>query len=1028
MKRGGGSYRKRVTSAALSVCMAVSFIPVGAFAEVRDGIESSAAETDTQAQASVESSERPSVSDDVASFSASESVGGNLVADQFAYQLNSDNTCTVTGYQGNESSLDIPSSLSNHTVASIAAGAFKGKGLNAVTIPESVVSVGAGAFDGCDLSQVFLTSWDTYDIFASSEAGYFCGNNTLYFVSPKSGGIFNPGDDTGFGIAAKSQVDIKSAWCKITLSNGETVKAEMIKNDRGQWRLIVDASWVDNGNCEVNGFVYADASGNETTILTTGFFGAYDLAWSDNGDGTCTVTGAVGRSADLAIPAELGGLKVAAIGENAFKGASWIESLSLPAGLKSVGSYAFKDCTSLKTAELPEGLASLGQNAFEGCASLESASVPGSVGALPYAAFSQCSSLKSVSLGEGISSLGGFSLWWCTSLESIELPSTLESVGERALASCSALALVELPSSVGSVGEGAFLGLAEGSVVKVPTWELYYQIEGSNTYLSPGRTSVECYSADPEPAMSLAWSDNGDGTCTVTGAVGRSADLAIPAELGGLKVAAIGENAFKGASWIESLSLPAGLKSVGSYAFKDCTSLKTAELPEGLASLGQNAFEGCASLESASVPGSVGALPYAAFSQCSSLKSVSLGEGISSLGGFSLWWCTSLESIELPSTLESVGERALASCSALALVELPSSVGSVGEGAFLGLAEGSVVKVPTWELYYQIEGSNTYLSPERTSVSYDGPATVYGESLTLEGAIGVNLYVALPDSVRNLDGAYALVGADGRQAKVPLAEAKRATAKADLEGVPMYVFTTGVYAKNMSDQLAFSVYDGDGNRLPLVNRKGAAVDGDSFQYSVKAYCEAAQKAEGSVGSAELTELVKRTADYGAAAQVFFGYETGDLAGDPASDEAAAVAAADLDPYKGSVGGSAAGLDVVGYSLTLEEATTLSFYFSPQLGHSIDEYSFEVDGAEAEPAWTGQRWKVTVANIPAQNLEDFHTVTATRKSTGQSATVRACALSYASSVLRSKPGSNLEALCQALYLYNRAANAFFDAGK
>ena len=305
---------------------------------------------------------------------------------------------------------------------------------------------------------------------------------------------------------------------------------------------------------------------------------------------------------------------------------------------------------------------------------------------------------------------------------------------------------------------------------------------------------------------------------------------------------------------------------------------------------------------------------------------------------------------------------------------------------------------------------------------------MYGESLTLEGAIGVNLYVALPDGVRNLDGAYALVGADGQQAKVPLAEAERATAKADLEGVPMYVFTTGVYAKNMSDQLTFSVYDGDGNRLPLVNRKGAAVDGDSFQYSVKAYCDAAKKAEGSIGSAELTELVERTADYGAAAQVFFGYETGDLAGDPASDEAAAVAAADLDPYKGSVSGSAAGLDVVGYSLTLEEATTLSFYFSPQLGHSIDEYAFEVDGVEAEPAWTGQRWKVTVANIPAQNLEDFHAVTATRKSTGQSATVRACALSYASSVLRSKPGSGLEALCQALYLYNRAANAFFDAGK
>ena len=929
------------------------------------------------------------------------------------------------GYQGDATALDIPSTLNGITVSSVAAGAFKNKGLEAVTVPENVTSIGEGAFDGCNLLQVFLPSWDAYDVFAASESGYSCGEDTLYFVSPKGDSrSFGPGDDTGFGIAAKKQIDVKSAWCEITLPSGETVRAEMIKNDRGQWRLIVDASWVGNGNCEVNGFVYSDASGNETTILTTGFFGAYDFTWSDNGDGTCTVTGALGRSAELAVPAELGGLKVSAIGEGAFNGASWIESLSLPEGLRSIGKSAFKDCASLKSADLPEGLSCLGLWAFEGCASLESARVPGSVGSID-AAFNGCTSLGSVELGEGLESLQGMDFYGCASLESVKLPSTLRSIGMYSFSGCSSLASVELPASV-DVGTGAFQGLAEGSVLRVPTWELFYKLDRNSTYLSVDRTAVECTSADPEPSFSFVWSDNGDGTCTVTGALGRSAELAVPAELGGLKVSAIGEGAFNGASWIESLSLPEGLRSIGKSAFKDCASLKSADLPEGLSCLGLWAFEGCASLESARVPGSVGSID-AAFNGCTSLGSVELGEGLESLQGMDFYGCASLESVKLPSTLRSIGMYSFSGCSSLASVELPASV-DVGTGAFQGLAEGSVLRVPTWELFYKLDRNSTYLDPDRTAVAYSGPTTVYGTSLTLEGEIGVNLYVALPDSILNLNGAYAMVGMPGQAEKISLADAKKATAMPDLEGVPMYVFTTNVYAKNMADQLKFAVYDGDGNQLPLVNRKGAAISDNAFVYSVKSYYEAAQKAEGSTGSSALTNLAKMMVNYGAAAQIFFGYQTDALSGNPASKEATAVTSSDLEPYRGSISGSVTGLDVAGYTLTLEETTTLSYYFSPQLGHTIDEYVIKVDGVETTPVWSGQRWKATVSNIPAQNLDDFHTVTATSKKTGQMATVHACALSYASSVLRSKPNSNLEALCQALYLYNQAANAFFDSSK
>ena len=65
----------------------------------------------------------------------------------FTYHRQSDGNVEITGYSGG-SSVNIPSSINGYAVTSIATGAFFGKGITSITIPNTVRSIGGCAFAG----------------------------------------------------------------------------------------------------------------------------------------------------------------------------------------------------------------------------------------------------------------------------------------------------------------------------------------------------------------------------------------------------------------------------------------------------------------------------------------------------------------------------------------------------------------------------------------------------------------------------------------------------------------------------------------------------------------------------------------------------------------------------------------------------------------------------------------------------------------------------------------------------------------
>lgn len=74
---------------------------------------------------------------------------GALTSGDFEYDVLEDGTIEITGYNGDETELNIPSEIEGITVTSVGGDFWFCDGLTSVTIPDSVTNIGNHAFGGC---------------------------------------------------------------------------------------------------------------------------------------------------------------------------------------------------------------------------------------------------------------------------------------------------------------------------------------------------------------------------------------------------------------------------------------------------------------------------------------------------------------------------------------------------------------------------------------------------------------------------------------------------------------------------------------------------------------------------------------------------------------------------------------------------------------------------------------------------------------------------------------------------------------
>jgi uncharacterized repeat protein (TIGR02543 family) len=310
--------------------------------------------------------------------------------------------------------------------------------------------------------------------------------------------------------------------------------------------------------------------GYAANTMTTEEATAAGLSWSG---GTITgFTAPLGFSGVLAIPTKINSVPITAIGNNAFKGNTAIESATIPEGVTAIGYDAFNRCTNMQSITLPESLLTLGDSTFQECTSLESIVIPESVAGLPAKLFATCTSLKRVTLPEAVTqtTLGTNAFHGCTVLESVAIPEGITQISTSAFQNCIALQSVDFPSTLIEIGYRAFDNCAALQAATL--------FEGLTTISTEAfRACIALSSLTlPESLTTL-------GTVAFQGCDALEA-VTIPGS-----VKTIGGNAFNGCNKLQTVTLSEGIETIEAYAFA-LTGLLSVTIPESVTTIGDYAF------------------------------------------------------------------------------------------------------------------------------------------------------------------------------------------------------------------------------------------------------------------------------------------------------------------------------------------------------------------------------------------------------------------------------------------------------
>ena len=257
-------------------------------------------------------------------------------------------------------------------------------------------------------------------------------------------------------------------------------------------------------------------------------------------------------------------VSVEIIGLAAFSG-SGIESIHLPANLKTISTAAFSGCTNLKSVEFPAGLTKIESRAFEKsglirmelpdtvttmgsgvfseCPNLEFVKLPRNLEIIELSMFEKCAKLQSVVFPENVKVIGRWAFMWCDELQNFTLPESVETIGLQAFIDCESLTEVTIPAKVTKIEQNSFSGCGKLRAI--------YVAEGNQAYQSVDGVLM-----------------TKDGTMVHTCPGAKEGTFVIPN----------------------------GVTTIASLAFFDCQNLKRLVIPATLTTINERGFDSCDNL------------------------------------------------------------------------------------------------------------------------------------------------------------------------------------------------------------------------------------------------------------------------------------------------------------------------------------------------------------------------------------------------------------------------------------------------
>ena len=601
----------------------------------------------------------------------------------------------------------------------------------------------------------------------------------------------------------------------------------------------------------------------------------------------------LGNSKHVRIPGEIGGKTVIAIGDSCFKDNLILEQVIIPDSVSEIGSYAFYNCTSLLNIDISIYVKYFGYSAFGGCTGIKKVTIPIDVDYTINAPFVGCNAIESIvyipgntgvavpysnqngrmewysgksiqtiTYEEGIADIGNYAVNVDTSNyfyyvsedqpndlnpQKVYLPDTLETIGNYAFngKSCE---IIGGMSSVKNIGEYAFEkfdGKISGSLDNV---------ESVGMYAFAGCTGIQLTKLPPKMRNYSNYS--------------FSEFPGIPERVNITDEMNFGSCVFENCINIKEVEIE-GHQDIGISTFSGCTGIKKVTIPIDLDYTTYAPFTGCNAIESIIyTSGNTGvAVPYSSQSgrmewySGKSIQTITYEEGITDIGNYAVKVDTrnyisygpedqpndlNPSEINLPSTLEKIGISAFQGCSAVKRLDTTEKLTSIGNNAFSGCSNLTVYGITgSYADQYCAENKVPFVGTEKIT------AKVVSNSLILDGKIGVNFYVTIPENITSDPDAYAVIKFGNNSTTTKISQAEQSVSN----GVLRYKFTYYVAAKEMQDILLLQIRDGKGNAVSLEDRNGNDVT-DGYSYSVQTYLDAAKER----GSAAIKPLATAMED------------------------------------------------------------------------------------------------------------------------------------------------------------------------
>ena len=331
---------------------------------------------------------------------------------------------------------------------------------------------------------------------------------------------------------------------------------------------------------------------------------------------------------------------------------------------------------------------------------------------------------------------------------------------------------------------------------------------------------------------------------------------------------------------------------------------------------------------------------------------------------------------------------------------------------FLGWADTPEAAEAAWQ-----PGGSLTLTGDLTLYAVwaeDTVSFVCYDSVTFSGEMKLNFYLKLSDTLTQDENAYVRIHFEGADTQLFVEDARQSS----VDGLLCHVFALPVMPTRMQEEATLRLYHGDGTPAAL-HLMDTDLTETGYVSSVAAYLE---KSRNTSEDAKMVALAKAAEDYGAAAELYFAGQTEGLSVSP---EVTAVTAEQLAAYAPAYDSPKLfGLAQHAASVLFKSDNALRQYFTLKDGEQIEDYSFTIDGVSVSPVQSGEnRWYITLPNIAAKDLDAVHEYVVS--CAGESYSFRFSVLSYARQVLKSSTNADMINLAKALYLYNQAANAYFE---